>query len=176
MAITNGYCSLSDLKTYLGITGSTDDARLELAIEAASRAIDAETSRRFYALSLTIFPIADRSDSVMLPDDLLTITELATDDTGTRVYTAWAGSDYELEPEAAPYRTIWVAPGSSKAFAPGERRRGGSDRDRGRESGLGNALHGTGLLGVRGRATSRAAGETTAREGRGTRDAAGAGW
>ena len=123
MAITNGYCSLNDLKTYLGITGSTDDARLELAIEAASRAIDGECSRRFYASSLIIYPIADRADSVMLPDDLLTITELATDDTGTRVYTAWAGSDYELEPETAPYRTIWVAPGSSKAFAPGERRR-----------------------------------------------------
>ena len=123
MAITNGYCSLNDLKAWLGISGSVDDTRLELAIEAASRAIDAETSRRFYALSLTIYPIADLPDSVLLPEDLLTVTSIATDVTGTRVYETWAGSDYELEPEAAPYRAVWVAPGSSRFFPVNERRR-----------------------------------------------------
>ena len=123
MAITNGYCSLNDLKAWLGISGSVDDTRLELAIEAASRAIDAETSRRFYAVSLTIYPIADLPDSVLLPEDLLTVTSIATDVTGTRVYETWGASDYELEPEAAPYRAVWVAPGSSRFFPVNERRR-----------------------------------------------------
>lgn len=123
MAITNGYCSLNDLKAWLGISGTVDDTRLELAIEAASRAIDAETSRRFYAVSLTIYPIADLPDSVLLPEDLLTVTSIATDVTGTRVYETWGASDYELEPETAPYRAIWVAPGSSRFFPVHERRR-----------------------------------------------------
>ena len=123
MAITNGYCSLNDLKAWLGISGTVDDTRLELAIEAASRAIDAETSRRFYAVSLTIYPIADLPDSVLLPEDLLTVTSIATDVTGTRVYETWGASDYELEPEAAPYRAVWVAPGSSRFFPVHGRRR-----------------------------------------------------
>ena len=116
MAITNGYATLQELKTWLGISGSPDDSRLEQAIEAASRAIDAECSRRFYASTLTIYPVADKPDSLLLPDDLLSITELATDNSNTRTYTAWAGTDYELEPEVAPYRAVWVTPGASRSF------------------------------------------------------------
>jgi len=40
MAITNGYITLSLLKSSLSITDEIDDDFLELAIESASRQID----------------------------------------------------------------------------------------------------------------------------------------
>jgi hypothetical protein len=71
MAITNGYTTLADLKTYLGISGTTDDARLELAVEAASRAIDMECSRRFFPVTETRYFQATSPLRVDLDDDLV---------------------------------------------------------------------------------------------------------
>ena len=122
MAIVNGYATLSELKTWLGITGANDDARLESAIEAASRAIDMECSRRFYAETLTRYFKATAPLRVDLDDDLLTVTSISTDTTGLRSYSALTVNDYELEPEAAPYRQIYIAPGSTRSFPVGERR------------------------------------------------------
>ena len=51
MAIVNGYCSLAELKTYTGISGSGQDDNLENAIEGASREIDQYTGRIFYQTS-----------------------------------------------------------------------------------------------------------------------------
>lgn len=116
MAITNGYASLAELKTYLSITASTDDARLELAIEAASRAIDAECSRQFYATSATRYYQPDDPHRLTLDDDLLSVTSIAVDRSGMRDYANLAATDYELDPEAAPYRTVWIAPASTQAF------------------------------------------------------------
>lgn len=120
MAITNGYVTLADLKTYLNISGATEDARLETAIESASRAIDAYTRRVFYATSAVKYfqSEPDFGHTVIIDDDLLTVTEIATDDQNTRVYTAWAGSDYELEPvnSGPPYNMIRVAPLAVKTF------------------------------------------------------------
>jgi hypothetical protein len=48
VAITNGYCSLNDIKAALRITDSTDDTLLELAVESASRMIDSVAERTFY--------------------------------------------------------------------------------------------------------------------------------
>ena len=122
MAITNGYTTLSDLKTYLGISGSTDDTRLELAIEAASRAIDMECSRQFFATSAARYYQATAPLRVDLDDDLHAVTSISTDTTGLRAYSALAVSDYELEPTEAPYRQIYIAPGSTRSFPVGERR------------------------------------------------------
>jgi hypothetical protein len=123
MAIVNGYATLQELKTWLGITGTTDDARLELAIEAASRAIDMECSRRFFAETLTRYFMATAPLRVDLDDDLLTVTSIAIDTTGYRAYKTLQVSDYELEPEVAPFRQAYIAPGSQEAF-PVEARRG----------------------------------------------------
>ena len=49
MAITNGLCSLSDVKQAMNVYDSNDDQRIELAVNAASRMIEAECNRRFYA-------------------------------------------------------------------------------------------------------------------------------
>jgi hypothetical protein len=51
MAITNGYCTLAELKPELRIptlTDTADDTRLEVAIAAASRQIDAHCGRFFW--------------------------------------------------------------------------------------------------------------------------------
>jgi hypothetical protein len=122
MAITNGYTTLADLKTYLGISGTTDDARLELAVEAASRAIDMECSRRFFPVTETRYFQATSPLRVDLDDDLLTVTEIATDTTGLRDYMAFTANDYELEPVTAPFRQVYIAPKSARAFPVNERR------------------------------------------------------
>lgn len=51
MAITNGYCTLAELKTYLGLSGSGQDDNLENAVNSASREIDAICDRFFYQTS-----------------------------------------------------------------------------------------------------------------------------
>ena len=51
MAITNGYCTLAELKTYLGLSGSGQDTNLESAVDSASREIDAICGRFFFQTS-----------------------------------------------------------------------------------------------------------------------------
>ena len=51
MAIVNGYCSLSQLRSELGnyaAADTADDSKMELSIEAASRAIDDHCGQRFW--------------------------------------------------------------------------------------------------------------------------------
>lgn len=48
MSITNGYCTLAQVKSALSITDSTDDTALELAVNAASRQIDNWCGQRFW--------------------------------------------------------------------------------------------------------------------------------
>ena len=50
------------------------------------------------------------------------MTSIAYDSTGRRDYITLAGTDYELEPEAAPYRTIFIAPGANVFFPIDQRR------------------------------------------------------
>ena len=57
MAITNGYCTLAELKSALRITDSTDDTLLENAIESASRRIDGYCGRFFYQTTSTAVPM-----------------------------------------------------------------------------------------------------------------------
>lgn len=47
MAIVDGYATLPEVKAELRLTTTVDDARIERAIEAASRAIDNATRRKF---------------------------------------------------------------------------------------------------------------------------------
>ena len=119
MAITNGYCSLAEIRAQLGITdaGDTaDDAALEALVESVSRAIDDWCSRQFFAATQTRYYTAKRRD-VLLLDDLLSVTTLKTDDDDDGVYeTTWATTDYHLGPYNAalestpqPYTRIEVS-------------------------------------------------------------------
>jgi hypothetical protein len=122
MAITNGYCTLAEVKSAARITDSTDDVLLENCVEAASRRIDGYTGRFFYQKTATVsFYLTDTNiigpisyNIYKLPiSDLVSITTLKTDDNGDGTFeTTWtAPSDYRLEPlntvlQDRPYRSI----------------------------------------------------------------------
>jgi len=118
MTITNGYCTLAELKAWCVSSGNTfptdtaDDAVLETIIEAASRFWDGETCRKFWKNSVaeTRYFVADEEGVKV--DDLVSITTLTTDfGDGTYPYT-WATTDYDLWPynaalDGIPYRKIY---------------------------------------------------------------------
>ena len=98
MAITNGYTTLAALKARLNIEDCKEDGILEAVIDAASRAIDDWTGRRFYAVTETRHFTADCRDLVFI-DDLISLAELKTDEHGRRDYQrVWGTADYDLEP------------------------------------------------------------------------------
>lgn len=114
MTITNGYCTLAQLKAdmHVATADTDDDARMELAIASASRQIDAHTGRRFWqdatVKARTYFPNSPTEVDV---DDISTTTGLLvkidTDDDG--VYeTTVASADFLLLPlNAAAATPVW---------------------------------------------------------------------
>lgn len=104
MTITNGLTTLADVKEALDLDASLGrhDARLETAIEAASRMIEAECRRKFTPDSVVsarvFYPLSSYRVYV---DDISTTTGLivATDpgNDGTFDVTV-ASTDYQLEP------------------------------------------------------------------------------
>lgn len=98
MALTNGYCSLSELKASLDITDTIDDAILERAINSASRTIDRYCARNFYKVSATR-KYAPRDSYLTDIDDLVSLTSLKTTNDDSQVFNVvWSASDYQLEP------------------------------------------------------------------------------
>lgn len=99
MAITNGYCTLNDIKAALRITDSTDDTLLELAVESASRMIDSVAERTFYNGGTATRQFAPmRSDLVQI-DDCRTITTLRTSTNADYVFDqTWTVTDFQGEP------------------------------------------------------------------------------
>lgn len=99
MSITNGYCTLNQVKAAVRITDLVDDTLLEMAVESASRLIDAECDRVFYNAGTAVRYFVPTDRLTCNIDDAITITEVASDDDGTGTYsTVWAASDYQLEP------------------------------------------------------------------------------
>lgn len=106
MAITNGYATLAQVKSALRITDTIDDSLIELAIEAASRDIDAYCGRVFYDMGSGSRYYA-ATDPYFCPiDDCQSITQVATAVTSNGNYdTVWANptagqnnGDYQAEP------------------------------------------------------------------------------
>lgn len=102
MSITNGYCSLADLKAVLRIVDSIDDPMLEDRIEEASRAIDLHCDRRFFADSATsarVFVAAAHDqvfvDDIASADGLVVKIDSAGDGSFTTTLTA---AQYQAEP------------------------------------------------------------------------------
>ena len=103
MAITNGYCSLDDVKAAARITDSLEDDLLELSIEAASREIDLYTERVFYQTGSAGTPVArvyvPQDLYVVETDDIISVTTLKTDSNGDGTFdTTFDTSDFQLEP------------------------------------------------------------------------------
>ena len=109
MALTNCYCTLSDLKTSLAIEDIQDDTALEAAILTASRMVDDYTGRFFYKDGTTAAPVTRYYTPndwwVCNTDDFISLNEIATDDNFDQNYTTiWAASDYMIEPINNPRR------------------------------------------------------------------------
>jgi hypothetical protein len=117
MAITNGYCTLADVKAALRLTDNADDVLLENSIEAASRRIDGYCGTFFYQKAATIDLFTRFPYYCPIPDLASSVITLRTDDTGDGSFsTTWSASDYFLEPTdtvitGVPYRRI-VASGA----------------------------------------------------------------
>jgi hypothetical protein len=99
VALTNAYATLNQVKAAVRITDTVDDALLEMAVESASRLIDAECDRVFYNAGTAVRYFVPSNRLTCDIDDAITVTEVASDDDGTGTYgTVWAASDYQLEP------------------------------------------------------------------------------
>jgi len=100
MAITNGYCTLAQVKAALRITDSTDDTLIEGSVEAASRLIDGYTLRNFYSVG-TATRLFTAPDPLYCPIDDIAGTAItiqtSTQADGTFDVT-FATTDYQLEP------------------------------------------------------------------------------
>lgn len=112
MAWQPDYASLSELKAYVNVTDTVDDVPLQLALTAASRAIDAHCGRQFGVLSSAAARYyqpgynarACRYEATI--DDLMSTTSLVvkTDTAGDGTYatTLVLDTDFKLGPTNAP--------------------------------------------------------------------------
>jgi len=95
------YVALSELKSALGITGSTDDDFLNLAIDSAEESIDDLCGRVFTAAGSASARTYRAQPYLVVTDDVSTLTGLVvkTDTNGDGTFdTTWASSDYQVEP------------------------------------------------------------------------------
>ena len=100
MAVTNGYCTLADVKAALRITDTIDDALLENSINSACRMIDQYCNRYFYSSSAGEVRYYKANDGFTCwIDDAQSISELKTSSTDPLIFdTTWSTDDYQLLP------------------------------------------------------------------------------
>lgn len=139
MTITNGYCTNAQLAATLGPVDADDNDRIDLAINAASRQIDAHCGRPhgFWQDSTvkvrTYHAVEDYE--LFVVDDISTATglivKLDTDDDGQFATTLTSGTDFTLLPLNAaaetpvrPYDRVLLITGSY-AFPRSSSRRAG---------------------------------------------------
>lgn len=132
MSITNGYATLAEYKAYIAVrslagsvgTDTSDDSVIEALIEGASRYIDLQTGRRFWADTndADYYYQSLDGECVKLPD-FKSITTVSVDFANTRSYTALTASDFDVLPdnysaEAKPIRELHISPLSSYGYFP----------------------------------------------------------
>lgn len=98
MAISQGYATLTQVKSALRIIDSIDDTLLEMAIESASRLIDGYASRSFYNGGTATRYYVATDNFVTEIDDLVSLSSLETSSDTETFDTTWAATDYQLEP------------------------------------------------------------------------------
>lgn len=101
MAITNGYCSLAEIKAALRIPNAdtVDDTLLETAVESASRLVDGFCQRSFYAAGTAVRYFTPESLLLCEIDDLVSVSELRTStDLDGNYDRVWTTNEYQLEP------------------------------------------------------------------------------
>jgi hypothetical protein len=122
---THTYLEVEQAKSTLELSGTShSDADLEAALVAASRAVDEITGTRFFTTTGTeIRYYTPDNPRLLQTDDINTITELATDESGgTGFSSVWTANDeYVLEPlnaslDGRPWNRIRVAGRSFRLF------------------------------------------------------------
>jgi hypothetical protein len=100
MAITNGYCTLEQVKAALRITDTVDDSLLEGSVESASRLIDGYAMRNFYQSGTVTRLFATQDQLYCQTDDIAgTAIVLETSNAADGVFdVTWSPTDYQLEP------------------------------------------------------------------------------
>ena len=98
MSINNGYASLIQLKSAIGIADGIDDPMLEMAIESASRQIDSYTERYFYNAGTAVKIFAPIDNWVCPTEDFITLTKVETSEDGESFDTEWDADDWQAEP------------------------------------------------------------------------------
>ena len=100
MAITNGYCTLAEVKSALRLTDNLDDTLLENSVNAASRMIDQYCNRFFYSGSAGETRYFKANDGFTCwIDDAQSITSVTTASTDPTIFdTTWQASDYQVLP------------------------------------------------------------------------------
>lgn len=110
--------------TLADVTDPIDDNAIERVITAVSRAIDKKCNRFFYKNSVAEvrYYTAEFANLLMDIDDIVSVSELATDEDGDRTYErTWSATDYDLEPYNAalhddPYTRISLPAQGRYAF------------------------------------------------------------
>lgn len=103
MTLTNCYATLDDLRLELGVNDSYDDVKADVALNAASRQVDAHTGRRFWQDGSVVARefYADESN-ICYVDDISTTTGLIVktdgDDDGTFETTLTVTTHFILQP------------------------------------------------------------------------------
>ena len=98
MAISQGYASLIQLKSAIGIADGIDDPMLEMAIESASRQIDSYTERYFYNAGTATKIFAPIDNWVCPTEDFITLSQVQTSEDGESWDTTWSTEDWQPEP------------------------------------------------------------------------------
>ena len=128
MSIDNGYTTLEEYKNRFDVGDHDDDSDIEAVITAISRSIDSICWQRFYtsAADETRYFTAEFSTWLRLPERIIAITTLKTDNDNDRVYeNTWsATADYDLMPfnaalDGEPYRYMEVMPNGNYSFPKG---------------------------------------------------------
>lgn len=100
MTITNGYCTVAQLREWMNLEDSADENNLEASIESASRAIDVYCDRRFYLDANASARVYHITDAWLVDvDDFYTTTGLVVASGTAGSYgTTWSSDNYQLEP------------------------------------------------------------------------------
>jgi hypothetical protein len=100
LAVTNGYCTLADVKAALRIQDTVDDALIENSINSASRLIDQYCNRYFYSGSAGEVRYYKANDGFTCwIDDAQVITQVVTASVDPTIYdTTWDAGDYQVLP------------------------------------------------------------------------------
>lgn len=124
--VTNAYVELEEIKSTLNLTGSSfADADIEVAVGAASRAVDGYTGDRFYPTTETRYYTGCPGETDVTLDSLNTLTSVTVDTDGNGTYeTTWVnGTDFTLDPvnaalEGFPYTKLVLRPQAGRTFPP----------------------------------------------------------